>query len=147
LIRRAMTVLVVVQAYPDNEVQAYPNSEIQGYPDSELQSYLKSDPAAPDRLTKSEIQQISDIILASLESESLDSSTWENIATHAQKAINSICTIVFPLIVFPLIVFFPQIPTAPSLPLPDVDDIEWQRFTQGDNLAAELLCNIIKADS
>jgi hypothetical protein len=44
----------------------------------------------------------------------------------------------------------PQILTAPSLPLPDVDDIddiEWQRFTQGDNLAAELLCNIIKANT
>jgi hypothetical protein len=95
--RRAMTILVVVQAGPESEVQAYPESELQGYP--------KSNPAALDSLTKSGIRQIGNIILASLESESLDSSTWENIATHAQKAINSICTIVFPPIVFPLIMF------------------------------------------
>jgi hypothetical protein len=50
----------------------------------------------------------------------------------------------------PPIVFLPHIPTAPSLPLLDVDDIkdiEWQRFTQGDSLAMELLRIIIKANT
>jgi hypothetical protein len=50
--------------------------------------------------------------------------THKVLATDTQKAINSICVIVFP----------PQLPTTLSSPVPDttIDDengVKWQRFT------------------